>query len=1533
MSAREPGAADRMEPIAIVGMAGRMPGAENLQQFWSNLRDGVESIAFFSDEELAAAGVDPALLRNPRYVRARGVLQGAELFDAGLFGLSPREAEIMDPQHRVFLETAWEALENAGYAPGVVALAAGVYAGASLNSYLIASLMTNPEVMLAAGAYQAMLANDKDFLATRVSYKLNLKGPGVTIQTACSTSLVAVQMACQALLTRQCDLALAGGVSINVPRVTGYLYEPGMILSPDGHCRAFDARAQGTVAGEGAGVVVLKRLRDALADGDHVRAVIRGAAINNDGSLKVGYTAPSVDGQAAVIARAHEMAGFDPSTITYVEAHGTGTELGDPIEIAALTKAFRAGTDRRGFCALGSVKTNIGHLDAAAGVAGLIKTVLALEHRALPPSLHFEAPNPNIDFGSGPFRVNAGLADWARSDDAPRRAGVSSFGIGGTNAHVVLEEAPAPPAPAPSRPVQVFTLSARSDEALERAGAALAGHLAEHSELALGDVAFTLHRGRATFPHRRAVVAASLDEAARVLREGDARRVLSRVEAGKDRPVVFMFSGQGSQYVGMGRGVYESEPLFREIVDRCAEALAPSLGLDLRTVLYPAPEAADAARARLATTAITQPALFVVEYALARLYMEWGLRPTAMLGHSIGEYVAATLAGVMSLDDALALVAERGRLMEVPGGAMLAVPLPEAEVRALLPATVAVAAVNGPALTAVSGPAADVAALQSRLESRGIRAQAIHVASAFHSAMMDPVLDAFRRAVGRVKLAAPAISYVSNVTGAAMTAADATDPGYWVRHLRQTVRFWDGLQEVVREQDPARLPVLLEVGPGRTLASLARPASSASRPLEILSSIRHPQDDLDDAAVLQTTVGRLWLAGVPIDWAGYHGRESRRRVPLPTYPFERQRHWILPAAPGAERRERPETLGKRSDIARWFYAPTWRRAAATRPPRPADGATWLLFADEVGVGTAVAERLRTQGADVIMVVRGEKFARLESGDFTLGPDGRREYDRLVAELHQGRGFPSRVLHLWSVRSESSPAPADLDEVQARGFYSLLFLAQALAEARIRESIRLGVVVNNLHEVVGDAVLAPERATILGPARVIPQEYANIRCRVIDVALPPAGGSLAALATRLAGELDEAGEAPMVAYRAGHRWIQDLEPVPLPASSPMTSLRSRGVYVITGGMGGIGLVIARHLAETVQARLVLIGRSGLPPRTEWTQWLESRPAEDATADRIRAVQAIEASGGEVLALRADVADRAQLAAALAEGRKRFGAIHGVVHAAGIAGGGIIQLKTPEIADPVLQAKVQGTLALSELLADAELDFLLLCSSITAVMGGPGQVDYCGANAFLDAFARSRAGVPGPRVHSVNWDAWQEVGMAANTRVPAALAARRARELADAILPAEGVDVFARVLESPLVEVIVSTRDLPRLITLARQMAEAPEAAVPETTPAAPASAGGRAGLPTPFVAPTTELERTIAEIWQELLGIQPIGTQDDFFEAGGHSLLATQVMSRLHQRLGVDVPLRVLFEARTVAAFAERVDEVSRSAGEREEIEL
>jgi acyl transferase domain-containing protein/acyl carrier protein len=1520
-----------MEPIAIIGMAGRFPGAPNLQLHWENLVRGVEAITFFTDEELIATGVDPSLLRNPRYVRARGVLQDAELFDAGFFGFSPREAEIMDPQHRVFLEAAWEALENAGYASGVQALNAGVYAGASLNSYLITSLMSNPEVMLAAGSYQAMLANDKDFLATRVSYKLNLSGPSVTVQTACSTSLVAVQLACQALLARECDVALAGGVSINVPRVTGYLYEPGMILSPDGHCRAFDARAQGTVAGEGVGVVVLKRLRDALADRDHIRGVIRGAALNNDGSLKVGYTAPSVDGQAAVITRAHVMAGIDPGTITYVEAHGTGTELGDPIEIAALTQAFRTATERTGFCALGSVKTNIGHLDAAAGVAGLIKTVLALEHGVLPPSLHFSEPNPRIGFADSPFYVNASRSEWKRAGEIPRRAGVSSFGIGGTNAHVVVEEAPNPAPTGPSRPVQVLTFSAKSLAALDRVGADLASHLDEHEEQSLSDVAYTLHQGRAAFPHRRVVVARTHEEAARALRAGHGRGVPTRSATRGERPVVFMFSGQGSQYVGMSRGLYETEPIFRQVVDECAAALIPKLKVDLRTVLYPPPSRIEEARERLAATSLTQPALFVVEYALARLLMTWGVEPRAMLGHSIGEYVAACLSSVLKLTDALELVAVRGRLMEIPGGGMLAVPLSESELRSMLPAGLSIAAVNGAALCAVSGPTSDVSAFEARLAARGIRTQPIHAAAAFHSAMMEPILDSFEQSVGRIELAPPVIPYISNVTGTWMTEEDARDPAYWTRHLRQTVRFWDGLQEVIRVQEP----ILVEVGPGRTLATLARPASAAERPLEILSTIRHPQDDVDDAIVLQTAVGRLWQAGVALDWVDYHGGEARRRVALPTYPFERQRHWIVPAAlPVETGPQRIEALAKRPDIARWFYAPSWRRSAPHRPPRIDPDGSWLLFADDVGIASAVAGRLRQDGVEVTIVMPGEKFNRLADGSFTIEPGRRRDYDRLVTELGQARTFPRRVLHLWALsRNDDGPlAPDMLKAGQERGFYSLLFLAQSLAEAGIRESIIIGVVVNSLHDVTGEPVFRPDRATILGPTIVIPQEYGNVHCRTIDVVLPPAGVDL--IAEQLVFELERTSETAVVAYRGDHRWIQNLEPAALDGPAMPPVLRRHGVYVITGGLGGIGLVLARHLVESVAARLVLIGRSPMPPRAEWAAWLETHGDDDATAARIHSVQALEKAGGEILTISADVADREQLAQALDAARRRFGAIHGLVHAAGIPGGGIIQLKTPEGAAQILAPKVRGTLWLWDLLETDRLDFFVLCASITGVVGGPGQVDYCAANAFLDAFARSRAQrAVGTRVISVDWDAWQEVGMAAKAAVPAAFAARRARELAEAITPAEGVVVFERVLGSPLSEVIVSTRDLPRLVELSRQVVtdakREPAAAARDDPP----SLEGRGGLQTPFVSPSTDLERTIAEVWQELLGIEPIGLEDDFFEAGGHSLLATQVMSRLFQRLGVDVPLRTLFEARTVAQFAERVDELTRTAGDREEIEL
>ncbi|MBV9788909.1 MAG: acyltransferase domain-containing protein, partial [Chloroflexi bacterium] len=877
------------DDIAIVGMAGRFPGAKNLDEFWQNLCQGVESIGHFSDEELIEVGIDPEQLRDPSYVKAKGALDEIETFDAPFFGFHPREAQITDPQHRLFLECAVEALEHAGYNPDEYGGRIGVFAGAALNTYLLFNLYSNPEILRAMGSFQTLISSDKDFLATRASYKLNLRGPSMTVQTACSTSLVALAQACQSLLSFQSDIALAGGVSVTVPKKSGYQYAEGEILSPDGHCRAFDAEAGGTVSGNGVGLVVLKRLQDALDDGDQIYAVVKSFALNNDGSGKVGYTAPSVEGQAEVIAEALAVAEIDPETISYIEAHGTGTRLGDPIEIGALTQVFRAKTDKVGFCAIGSVKTNIGHLDTAAGIAGLIKAVLALKHEQIPPSLHFNTPNPALNLPSSPFFVNTQLRDWQRGA-SPRRAGVSSFGIGGTNAHVILEEAPAPVASGPGREWELLTLSAKTSNALDAATSNLAAYLKQHPELNLADVAYTLQIGRQDYTQRRTLIAAGLADAIQTLESLPADRVQSAAQEQRERPVAFLFPGQGAQYVNMGRELYEHEEPFRAAVDECARLLRAELGLDLREVLYPEPGQEDAATERLTQTQITQPALFVIEYALAQLWQSWGIKPAAMIGHSVGEYVAATVAGVFTLKDALKLIATRGKLIQgLPGGSMLSVDLPAAEIQPLLDSNLSVAAINGPKLTVVTGPTEAIAALEQTLSARDAEFRRLHTSHAFHSAMLDPIVEPFTAQVARAKPQPPQIPFVSNVSGSWISEAEATDPRYWGRQLRAPVNFTGGLETLFAEADQA----LLEVGPGRTLSTFAR-QHPAKRQQPILQSLRHPQERQTDQALMLATLGKLWLAGVRIDWKGVYAGQERQRVALPSYPFERQRHWIEP---------------------------------------------------------------------------------------------------------------------------------------------------------------------------------------------------------------------------------------------------------------------------------------------------------------------------------------------------------------------------------------------------------------------------------------------------------------------------------------------------------------------------------------------------------------------------------------------------------------------------------------------------------------
>jgi acyl transferase domain-containing protein len=1470
------------DSIAIIGMAGRFPGAPTLEAFWLNLRNGVESVSFFTNEELRAAGVAPEQIADPDYVPAAAVIDDVDQFDAQLFDLSPAEAEQLDPQHRVFLETAWEALEDAGHDPDRFDGLVGVYAGAAMNTYALNHLIDRRGPLHATDLYQVMLGNDKDFLASRVAYKLNLRGPGVTVQTACSTSLVAVHLACQSLLGGECDMALAGGVSLMVPQRVGYLYQPGMVLSPDGHCRAFDARGQGIVGGNGAGIVVLRRLGDALAAGDAIRAVIRGSAVNNDGGNRAGYTAPGIDGQAAVIAEAQAVAGVEPDSIGYIEAHGTATPIGDPIEVAALTRVFGARPRRDGHCALGSVKTNIGHLNTAAGIAGLIKTVLALQHGCIPPSLHFTEPNPRIDFESGPFRVAAAVTDWPAG---LRRAGVSSFGIGGTNAHVVLEGAPPAPAPAPAhRAWQILPLSARSVGALDAMATRLAAHLRAAPQTDLADVAFTLATGRRVLEHRRAVVVSCCADAAQVLEGGAPDRTAGGSGPAGRRPVAFLLSGQGAQYVGMGRELYETEPVFRDSVDRCAEALKPLAGFDERAAIYPA-QANPEAEAALTQTEVAQPALFTICYALAELWKSFGVRPAAMLGHSIGEYVAACLAGVLSLEDALALVAMRARLMQrMAPGAMLSVPLGEDELAPRL-GGLSVAAVNGRAQCVVSGGLAAVAALARQLSDEGIDAIQLRTSHAFHSHLADDILDEFRACVAAVRLMPPKLPFLSNITGTWITAPQATSADYWVRHLRGTVRFADGLGELLR--DPAR--VLIEVGPGRSLAAMARqhPGWQAGHLAVVsLPSARRTDRRAADPPPILSSLGQVWAAGASMDWSGVFAAAPRRRLPLPTYRFERRRFW--PAAPTAT--TEPARSVNRSDIDNWFYARTWERALPERRTARQAPRSWLVFCDDDGRSTALARELMERGHTVKRVRRGARFAR-DGDDFTLDPSDPAGHEALQRAL--------------------ATHPPVTKIVHGMGFESLLHLGRALG--RTNREVQIAIVTAGAWPVTGTECLRPEQATAAGPALVLPQEYPHLTCRQIDCDESDPG------AAALAAELLRLDAPPLVALRGRFRWVPVVRPVTLPA--PPTGcepLRERGVWLITGGLGGVGLALSKHLARTTQARLVLTRRR---------PWSREDDGESGTAAALRD---LEAAGAEVLVAIADVTDQAAMEAVLAQARDRFGRISGVIHAAGIVTPEPVDRKSTASAARVMEAKVRGAGVLDAIFADDPPDVMVLCSSLAAVLGGIGLIDYSAANAFLDAFAARRSlQRPGLTV-SIGWDGWHQLGMAA--ALSEAERQRRAGGMpGGGITSDEGGQVLHRILGADLPQVLVSVTDLNARIARDRAMQLAaaelngpgthgPAAAEPAARPAHP-----RPALATAYTAPRSPIEEMLAGTICEVLGVDRVGIFDNFFDLGLDSFLIIQAHARMRRRLselgivdGGGLMVADMFEYHNVSELARRL---------------
>ena len=1337
------------QKIAIIGMSCRLPGADDISQFWNNLVNEVESIQTFTDDELRKAGVDESLIQSPNYIKSRGIINGAEYFDAAFFGITPREAEIMDPQHRIFLECAWHALEDGGYNPDKTDYRIGVFGGTGTNFHLV-STYTNPEVKKYASGTSIVTGNDKDYVATRVSYKLNLTGPSLTIQSACSTSMVAIVTGINNLLSYQCDMVLAGGSTIELPEKQGYMYQEGGLESSDGHCRTFDKAADGTVFSRGAGVVLLKRYDDAIRDGDNIYAVILAGAINNDGNKKVGFTAPSVEGQANLIIEALELSGINPDSISYVEAHGTATAVGDPIEVTSLSQAFGTYTDKKQYCAIGSVKTNIGHTDSASGVAGLIKTALALNNKKIPAHLHFNEVNPKIDLPKSPFYVNTSLKEWEKGA-SPRRALVNSFGVGGTNACVVLEEAPALDTTENTQQYKSLFLSAKSESALEKTKSNLHAFV-QSNVVNIDDLAYTYQVGRKSFNYRGTLTYKSREELLqKLVVEGSLQK---RVCDEENKPVIFMFPGQGNQYLNMGADLYKENTIFRQTVDYCCDYLLQHVNLDLKSFLF-AKESDEKAKEALEQTYITQPAIFVISYAMAGVVMQNGIKPEAMIGHSVGEYVAACLSGIMSLDDALLLVARRGALIqELPSGSMLAVLQNEDKILPFLFPGVEVAAVNNPGLCVIAGSDENIVVLESKLANSGFFCKKLSTSHAFHSAMMDPILPEFAKSFDRIKLSVPLIPIVSTVTGNFLTDEEATNPDYWVQHVRKTVRFTDAVFTCL-EMNPS---VFLEVGPGQSLESAVKRHLDKDSKHTAVRTMKTETEEVNDNEFLMSAFGNLWLVGGAISWADFYREQERKRISLPGYPYEREAYSIdfLKASPGVVEK----TNVRSSDTEKWYSVPVWKRSAAIKylVNNSTEKKSWLIFHDKHSLGSEIVNLLIAEGHTVYEVHAGKSYNCETTGKYTVDIANKEHYEQLLKDLTADETIINHIIHLvnYSKDITTNWDLEKLEEVENHTFFSPLYLQQALYNLNKLKDIHFSVVANGVFDVVGEKVYAPEKALAIGSCRVLIQEFPTVRAKFIDVNVASGNKAQTTLAKNIIRETLNDSFDTVVAYRNNYRWTEGYNRVNLDKSD-YPNFKSKGVYLITGGLGGIGILTAKTIATEVDVTFILTYNSPIPPREEWAAWLEENKGKSFTRDKIEGIIELEAMGSKVILYQVNVADYDGMKNMVTTTEKTVGKINGIIHSAGVVGGGIIPLKTTESARLVFESKFRGTVVLDKVFADHELDFFWLYSSITSILGESTRLDYCSANSFLDAYSYYRKTNFNDHTTAINWGGWISVGM--------------------------------------------------------------------------------------------------------------------------------------------------------------------------------
>ena len=1513
--------------IAIIGMACRVPGAGDLNKFWDNLRQGRETVRESTEEELQKSGVPEQIRLSPDFRSHCGRLDGIEQFDAEFFDITPALAEVTSPQQRLLLEMSHLALEDAAYIPDRYDGRIGIHAAIESSDYEYENLRSHPDIYERLGYKSVQFANDIPFSATTVAYKLNLTGPAINMATACSSSLVAIHTACQSLLNFEADMMLAGGASYSVLQHTGYLYQPGGIGSQDGHCRAFDSQASGTVSGNGAGMVLLKRLEEAQADGDDIYAIILGSAINNDGNQKVGYSAPGLQSQAEVIADAQHLAEVSAQQISYVEAHGTGTPLGDPIEVAALSQAFRESSDKVNYCALGSLKSNIGHLACASGVAGMIKTVLALKHQYLPPTLHVDEPNPKLNLSSSPFYLNTQARPWPPIDGR-RIAGVSSFGMGGTNVHAVVEEyrgVKGKHSDSHDNALHMLPVSAKSQTSLRNNAIRLCKYLASNQDVVLADLAYTLQVGRNEYAYRAAFVVDSFTQALKQLQSFSTgvSNDLKPISSGKS--CVMIFPGQGNQFAGMAKSLNQHDEHFLSEFDHCQCHLLQHHNINLSEILFNESDETGL----INQTQYTQVALFVTEYALAKSLMCYGIHPAAMIGHSIGEYVAATLAGVFSLDDALDLVVTRGRLMQsMPAGQMASIHLSEAELLDSLPEGIDIAAINRHTQTVISGPEAILEPFLASIEARDVRVHRLATSHAFHSQMMEDCLQDYENYLATIERNEPKIPFISNLTGTWITTEQALDTSYWVQHLRNSVRFLEGLCCL----SDASHSVFLEVGPGQSARSVFNEHAQLAQHdiVNVMSSVRNPKTDY---AVFLQGLARLWSIGLPLRLPSCQLETTqhpnadhpiRQRLHLPNYAYERKRYWVeaqgtipdpaeLVSADDSQIAQVEEYLNY-GDTTTYLYSPIWQQQPArfkvsNESQTIKQAMQWIIVGDTHGALRGQRGILRDGMVTVTHIDWAQEFCKIGAESYQVNPDAYEDYVNVfkdVTELSQGN-----ITLVYAASLEDFSALEHTDAVQ-QAFYRLLPIVKALSAVSIDlleyKTIQFVTLGAGLAGISGREKCHPAVAMTAILARCIEQEYPEIRCAHIDVDL-----SDKAWIASLVRVVDDNLPEPLVALRGCHCYLPSLTNVYADLDDKVTpSLRKSGVYVVTGGLTGIGYAIACHMAEHYHAKLVLLGRTaGKHPPSIQLDW----PRADADAPLLsEKITYLETLGGEVMSLSVDVADEESLHRTLSLAEQYYGKINGVIHAAGIAGGGALTALIEAQCDMTFSAKIWGSHNMIEYfknVAGGTLDFMLLFSSQNALKGGTLRADYCAANAYMDALAATAEQKYGLPVTSVNWSAWKDVGML-HDYMESQGQKLSDEKLAESLSTEEGLDIFEQLTTLSLSRVVVAKKPL----SLQRRLAELEENHRPIQSESAVRKRPY--DMSCDYAAAESKISQGLVTIWSDTLGVSPIGVDDDFFELGGNSLLSVQVVMKIQHQYGHQCDIDAFLTRPTVRQFEDYI---------------